>query len=318
MKSYSPKIPSIALLFLVLTNSLPGFAQEFSWRRISNGTEIPDNAVAGGRDSDGTPLFVARGSQEGNWHPGKTRKDWNTVSIEYGSKELNLSNYEILIADGPLSWEPARQGFIPENSIKGGEENGNILVVCRCQFEGSLQIGKTWAGLNSCNIGYGGVGRSLERYEVLVATPRLPQQWIPVSMGANLPDNALVGGQDSDGSPLFVARGNNEGIWHPGKTRRDWSSANIEYGGKELVLPQYEALVDDGHYSWKKPTNGFVPGQAVVAGQEGTNALCICRCQYSGSVQLGKTWNGHAACNIGYGGKGFEIPDYEVLVHFGR
>src|SRR5580704_14039470 len=132
MKTLSSRITFFGLLIAAITSSFTGIAQEFGWKKIFNGSEIPENAVAGGTDSDGTPLFVARGNREGIWHPGKTRRDWNTASIEYGSKELNLSNYEILIANGPMNWEPVRQGFIPENAIKGGEENGNVLVVCRC------------------------------------------------------------------------------------------------------------------------------------------------------------------------------------------
>jgi uncharacterized protein (TIGR02145 family) len=141
-------------------------------------------------------------------------------------------------------------------------------------------------------------------------------QWIRIQSGNEIPANAVVGGKDGDGSPLFVAHGNYQGNWHPGKTRNDWNSANIEYGGNEVIAEEYEVLTNSGSVSltWSSITNGNIPDGAVKAGQEGDRPLFACRCNYEGSKQLGKTWQGSSACNIGYGGAGLEIPAYEVLV----
>jgi len=138
------------------------------WMKINAGSEIPSDAVVGGKDVDGAQLFVAHANQLGNWHPGKTRKDWNTTSIEYGGQELNIHDYEILVGNEGLSWVSVSQGNIPENAVQGGHENQNNLFICRCEFKGSTQVGKTWQGINACRIGYGNIGNVVPNYEVLV------------------------------------------------------------------------------------------------------------------------------------------------------
>jgi len=147
------------------------------WVKIHSGSEIPSDAVAGGKDGDGSLLFVAHANYGGNWHPGKTRRDWNTTSIEYGGQELNINDYEVLVGNEGLSWTPVSQGNVPNNAVITGHENQNNLFSCRCQFDGTTQVGKTWQGINACNIGYGNAGRVVPNYEVLVqsgsgATPQ--------------------------------------------------------------------------------------------------------------------------------------------------
>ena len=58
---------------------------------------------------------------------------------------------------------------------------------------------------------------------------------------------------------------------------------------------------------------------AVRAGteQNGVNngkAIYVCRAPFAGGVHPGKFVEGANKCNIGYGGKGYEIPDYDLLV----
>ncbi len=138
------------------------------WVKVNSGNEIPPDAVIGGRDADGSPLIVAHANYGGNWHPGKTRRDWNSTSIEYGGKEVNVQDYEVLVGNEGLSWVRVNQGNIPENAVISGHENENNLITCRCEFQGSTQVGKTWQGINACRIGYGNVGNIIPNYEVLV------------------------------------------------------------------------------------------------------------------------------------------------------
>jgi hypothetical protein len=138
------------------------------WVKIHAGNEIPPDAVVGGKDGDGSKLFVAHANYAGNWHPGKTRKDWNTTSIEYGGQEVNVQDYEVLAGNEGLSWTRISQGNIPENAVITGHENQNNLFTCRCEFNGTTQVGKTWQGVNACRIGYGGAGNVVPNFEVLV------------------------------------------------------------------------------------------------------------------------------------------------------
>jgi hypothetical protein len=138
------------------------------WVKIHDGNEIPPDAVVGGKDGDGSPLFVAHANYGGNWHPGKTRRDWNSTSIEYGGQELNVQDYEVLVGREGLSWVGVSQGNLPDNAVITGHENQNNLFSCRCEFNGTTQVGKTWQGLNACRIGYGNAGNVVPNFEVLV------------------------------------------------------------------------------------------------------------------------------------------------------
>ncbi len=156
---------SVIIFFAVLTS---GWSQGQRWIKIKSGNEIPSDAVVGGKDGDGSQLFVARANYGGNWHPGKTRKDWNTTSIEYGNQEVNAEDYQILVGSEGLSWVRVSQGNVPDNAVIAGHENQNNLYSCRADYQGSLQVGKTWQGMDGCRIGYGGGGQVLPNYEVLV------------------------------------------------------------------------------------------------------------------------------------------------------
>ncbi|OSX57819.1 hypothetical protein POSPLADRAFT_1061495 [Postia placenta MAD-698-R-SB12] len=59
---------------------------------------VPSNAVIGGREPDGSPLYIARASYHGI-HPGKASS--YCVSISYGGLELHMSysQFDILVAD---------------------------------------------------------------------------------------------------------------------------------------------------------------------------------------------------------------------------
>ncbi len=143
------------------------------------------------------------------------------------------------------------------------------------------------------------------------------QRWVSIGFGSQIPPDAVVGGKDLDGKLLYVAHANYIGNWHPGKTRTDWNGANFEYGGKELTAQSYEVLAGNNGLDWSDVINGNLPSNAFVGGQENQNTLYVCRCEYDGSTQIGKTWQGNNSCNIGFGGKGFNIPVYQVLVQSG-
>jgi uncharacterized protein (TIGR02145 family) len=164
----------IACTFLLLITLIVKSQNTLQWIKINSGNEIPANAVVGGKDGDGSPLFVAHGNYEGNWHPGKTRKDWNGANIEYGGNEVTIEEYEVLTStnSSSLKWSNITAGNIPDNAVKAGQEGDRPLFACRCDYEGSKQVGKTWQGSSACNIGYGGGGFEIAEYEVLVSVPQ--------------------------------------------------------------------------------------------------------------------------------------------------
>lgn len=68
----------------------------FRWVAATNGA-IPDGAVICGKESNGTPLYVARANYEGGVHPGKVRTEFGAANIPYGGIEVKVNPYEVLV-----------------------------------------------------------------------------------------------------------------------------------------------------------------------------------------------------------------------------
>ena len=131
-------------------------------------------------------------------------------------------------------------------------------------------------------------------------------------------------------SPLYTCRGGKDedvglqvGKFTPGST-----GCQFGYGGKEMSVPDFEFLVT----SWESASNGFVPPNAVVGGQEpvtptGTMRLTLYYCRGTvgskplqrqpsspSSLQLGRIRPGYNGCIVPYSGTDVTLADYEVLV----
>ena len=239
------------------------------WMKINFGNEIPSNAVVGGKDGDGNPLFVAHANYGGNWHPGKTRKDWNTTSIEYGGQELNIGDYEVLIGNEGLSWTPVSQGNVPPNAFISGHENQNNLFTCRCEFKGSTQVGKTWQGINACRIGYGNIGNLVLNYDVLV-----------YSGNANLSSPTTI--NQASANPTL-----------PSTAPAVSTNSNLKVYGNYDFVPGENILFED---NFQNDQDGEFPakwdlerGQAVLNKVNGELALFITQGNYAYVTPLVKT-----------------------------
>lgn len=66
-----------------------------SWVRVTNG-EIPANAMIGGYEEDGSPLYIARAEHEGGHHPGKVSRALGACHFGFGGKEVAKREYEVL------------------------------------------------------------------------------------------------------------------------------------------------------------------------------------------------------------------------------
>lgn len=70
------------------------------WVRARDGY-APPGAVRGGKEADGSSLYLARGRWEGSLTPGKLSERNRTAYIPYGGKEIQLPEYEVLVEDEP-------------------------------------------------------------------------------------------------------------------------------------------------------------------------------------------------------------------------
>ncbi|KAJ1655313.1 hypothetical protein IWQ61_004915 [Dispira simplex] len=145
----------------------------FHWVPASNGS-IPPNAVQGGRERDGKPLYIARQFYKGGLHPGKAAPHLDGCYIAYNGKEVQVKDYEVLCGPATaLKWA-ACQGAINfagtnvRPVVDCNEADGEPLYIAKTRYDGGEQIGKAGAHLrNGMVFGYADKERSAEEYYVL-------------------------------------------------------------------------------------------------------------------------------------------------------
>lgn len=68
-----------------------------------------------------------------------------------------------------------------------------------------------------------------------------PYYYVPASNG-DIPQGALRAGQNSDGTPLYVARAFHKGDVVPGKVSHVFGQAFISYNCEEHAKKEYEVM----------------------------------------------------------------------------
>jgi len=148
--------------------------QRPTWVGVS-GKDIPNNAIEGGRDGDGSTLYIARAFYEGGVHPGKAGRGLRIGAvIGYGGKEIELDQYEVLVGDqDSVRWngESGEINFqaLSGQPVEGGREaNGQVLYIAQATYNGTTHPGKTNSGFRGAVISYGGREEIISNYNILV------------------------------------------------------------------------------------------------------------------------------------------------------
>ena len=175
-------------------------------------------------------------------------------------------------------------------------------------------------------------GRRLRRTVIPVAAPLLllwvgsaeaaNLAWIPYDEqknGGEVPMNAVPGGNEARGAPLYICRAKRDDGIHPGKVFD--GKCNVPWGGSEVVASEYQLLVTTGKVDLVWRSGGDLRS-AVVGGQVGNKLLRVCRVAHRAggiagwlSTDLGthpgKLANGR--CYFSYGGGELVRSDFEFL-----
>jgi len=141
---------------------------------LCEGHAIPREAIQGGQEEDGKPIYICRAYFEGGVHIGKAAPHFVKGGlIGWGNKEIETSTYEILIGDPrAIRWTPASgqfaQGMLPQyRPIEGGHENdGRPLLVIQSHVGSGVHPGKCQIGGHAL-IPYGGHEKECHEYNVL-------------------------------------------------------------------------------------------------------------------------------------------------------
>ena len=141
--------------------------------------------------------------------------------------------------------------------------------------------------------------------------------WVLAKNG-ELPGNAIQGGYEKDGTPVYVSRFvTKEGQLSPGKFHQPLGTAYSSWGGIEHSSKIYQVLTHPNQVDalkWVTASNGYLPSGAIRAGGDpGKNDLYIARAPLLGGLCCGKYQPTHKCAYLPFGGKEHPVPICEVL-----
>ncbi|CAF5038410.1 unnamed protein product [Rotaria sp. Silwood1] len=143
------------------------------WVLASNG-EVPPNAVSGGHEANGQPIYVARfTTKEGQLAPGKLAPSHKQAFVSCGGKEQTSTVYQVLTHPNQqdLRWVPTSGNNLPTGALQAGGDNRNPLFIGRASFQGGICCGKFEPSHNCVYLPWGGRENSIpNNFEVLCLT----------------------------------------------------------------------------------------------------------------------------------------------------
>lgn len=131
-----------------------------------------------------------------------------------------------------------------------------------------------------------------------------------------VPYNAVEGGNDVNGEPIYVGRAHESGDVIPGKIVPSHGCCYVPYGGREISHDSYEYLVrpEYGHIEWRRAYDGLIPDGGLPAGHTSEGEpLFVGRAYHEGSWVVGKVQRSHGVLYVPFGGDEIPIHDYELL-----
>lgn len=160
------------------------------------------------------------------------------ASSSVGTSSAVNSSLNLSVMNNRSLWPVSKNGQTPPNALQAGyEADGTPLYIARSFYNNSFVIGKVRANAQEAFVPYGGREILQTSFSVYTGTG----SWVLVRAGQSVPPNAIVAGQEANGTPLYIARASMGGGLHIGKSRgRD---AFIPFDGKEVVVSSFEVLV---------------------------------------------------------------------------
>lgn len=224
--------------------------QRYYWSASSTAIALPANAVLGGAVTGYPSIYVCRGTQSGNQHPGKLVKvggQWNCY-VGNGGKEQLFTSYEVLRRDISARWVSA-DGTLPAGAIQAGTVAGAPIYVCQVRAGGAGTInthpGKLYQtnGKWTCYIGNGGREEGYASYRAMVGEPN-QFTWSSMTSTSALSNDAVYAGWVVGVNNCYVCRATQNGNQHPGKLCRvsgAWDCL-VGNGGVEQLYTTFEVM----------------------------------------------------------------------------
>ncbi|XP_022218249.1 uncharacterized protein LOC111071294 [Drosophila obscura] len=142
--------------------------------------------------------------------------------------------------------------------------------------------------------------------------------WVYMYSTMDFPDNAVLGGFDSDGYYNYVGRVSYSSNVLPARVIPELTKATYNTDTVGYQTSAYEVLVSNAtvSYHWKRSFDGYLEKNAVTVG---TNSLgdrvYICRFRADEGLYIGTLYLANRACIVKNGEKPLrKVDKYEILV----
>lgn len=137
-------------------------------------------------------------------------------------------------------WKKSSGKIKPLDAPMAGYEGDCTVFIARTNFKNGVHPCK-YAYNYGCYVSYGGTEYSVKDFEYYIGTVK----WEKCN-NHNIPDNAVLAGQEADGRKLYIGRAEYNGMLITGKVGKHLAKGIcIPYGGKEIELSEYEILVTE-------------------------------------------------------------------------
>lgn len=139
-----------------------------------------------------------------------------------------------------VGWVPGNPDLPPDSrAVPVGEmPDGMQVFSCSARFNGGIHPGMNGMWIAGCSVGYGGQEIVVRDYDMMVGTGH----WVRVRNG-EVPSNAIRGGNEANGAPLYICRAKSQGLVYAGKTRPGFNGCNVPESGREITIRDFEILM---------------------------------------------------------------------------
>jgi len=142
----------------------------------------------------------------------------------------------------PYKWVTF-SGTLPANAVSFKNALGKTFVIARGKYKDGIHCGYADAKNKNMYTSYGGKEVVLEKYEVLTC-PQNRLQWVKCTNPANInAAKAVIGGYESDGLELYVAKCMRDNVEYFGKTNKKAYCAYYGFNGNEFRINDFEVLM---------------------------------------------------------------------------
>ncbi|XP_037827829.1 LOW QUALITY PROTEIN: uncharacterized protein LOC119615903 [Lucilia sericata] len=290
------------------------------WIPSSISDPFPKNVLAGGYESDGSPIYVARSCHEDSYLPVKVIPCKKSAYLSWLGVEYPKTNYELLVADN-YSWQNYDNKTIPTNAIVGSVSSSvESIYIGRGHYQNSLTVGNILPSHGCLYIPFNGMEIKLLNFEILIYCKEEPKEFKfqfhnfnrfltkPVLLGAVPfcePNYSWYQQPQSQASQPQAAQP------QPVEIQLDDAASS---SNSNIVLPASSATDLPDYDTWVFVQHDQIPADAVHAGYDiDETPMYVARAFHNGDYIPAKAFPSHNLACIPFAGQEIVKSTFEYL-----